>query len=221
MEVMDLTWYPRLDPRGALPNDDLDLQLLNLHAMEMYGVNTTAEHIAAEWSEHCYFPWDEYGHAGTAMRYGFKPPFSGMFDNHFTSCMGCPIRSEVWAAIAAGKPRLAAYFAWQDAVVDHAGGEGVFGEIFNAALEAAAYLSTDVPALIREALTWTAAHQAPLSVAFPRRGYWSGLPFPSTGGGSSGPRDRTPISCARRPCHLNPDLANSLGKIQRIERVFY
>lgn len=157
MEVMDLTWYPRLDPRGALPNDDLDLQLLNLHAMEMYGVNTAAEHIAAEWSEHCYFPWDEYGHAGTAMRYGFKPPFSGMFDNHFTSCMGCPIRSEVWAAIAAGKPRLAAYFAWQDAVVDHAGGEGVFGEIFNAALEAAAYLSTDVPALIREALTYIPA----------------------------------------------------------------
>ena len=154
MEVMALTWYPRLDPRGALPNDDLDLQLLNLHAMEMYGVNTTAEHIAAEWSEHCYFPWDEYGHAGTAMRYGFKPPFSGMFDNHFTNCMGSPIRSEVWAAIAAGKPRLAAYFAWQDAVVDHAGGEGVFGEIFNAALEAAAYLSTDVPTLIREALTY-------------------------------------------------------------------
>ena len=154
MEVMDLTWYPRLDPRGALPNDDLDLQLLNLHAMEMYGTRLTAEHIAAEWSEHCYFPWDEYGHAGSAMRYGFKPPFSGMFDNHFTNCMGCPIRSEVWAAIAAGKPRLAAYFAWQDAVVDHAGGEGVFGEIFNAALEAAAYLSADVPALIREALTY-------------------------------------------------------------------
>ena len=154
MEVMDLTWYPRLDPKGALPNDDLDLQLLNLHAMEMYGTHATAEHIAAEWSEHCFFPWDEYGHAGTAMRYGFKPPFSGMFDNHFTNCMGCPIRSEIWAAIAAGKPRLAAYFAWQDAVVDHAGGEGVFGEIFNAALEAAAYESTDVTALIREALTY-------------------------------------------------------------------
>ena len=157
MEVMDLTWYPVLDPKGALPNDDLDLQLLNLHAMEMYGTHLTAEHIAAEWSEHCYFPWDEYGHAGTAMRYGFKPPFSGMFDNHFTNCMGCPIRSEIWAAIAAGKPRLAAYFAWQDAVVDHAGGEGVFGEIFNASLEAAAYVSTDVPALIRKALTYIPA----------------------------------------------------------------
>lgn len=156
-EVMDLTWYPRLDPNGALPNDDLDLQLLNLHAMEQYGVRMNATQLASEWTEHVYFPWDEYGYGGTAMRYGFKPPFSGTFDNHFTDCMGSPIRSEIWAAICAGKPRLAAYFAWQDAVVDHAGGEGVFGEIFNAALEAAAYQSNDIPSLIREALTYIPA----------------------------------------------------------------
>ncbi len=157
MEVMELTWYPRLGEGGALPNDDLDLQLLNLHAMEQHGAGTTATHIAAEWTEHCFFPWDEYGYSGTAMRYGFKPPFSGTFDNHFTNCMGSPIRSEIWAAICAGNPKMAAYFAWQDAVVDHAGGEGVFGEIFNAALEAAAFESQDVPALIREALTYIPA----------------------------------------------------------------
>ena len=28
---------------------------------------------------------------------------------------------------------------------------------------------------------WTAAHQAPLSMGFPRHEYWSGLPFPSPG----------------------------------------
>ena len=28
---------------------------------------------------------------------------------------------------------------------------------------------------------WTAACQAPLSMGFPRREYWSGLPFPSPG----------------------------------------
>ena len=28
---------------------------------------------------------------------------------------------------------------------------------------------------------WTAAHQAPLSIGFPRQEYWSGLPFPSPG----------------------------------------
>ena len=28
---------------------------------------------------------------------------------------------------------------------------------------------------------WTVAHQAPLSIGFPRQEYWSGLPFPSAG----------------------------------------
>ena len=28
---------------------------------------------------------------------------------------------------------------------------------------------------------WTVAHQAPLSMQFPRQEYWSGLPFPSPG----------------------------------------
>ena len=28
---------------------------------------------------------------------------------------------------------------------------------------------------------WTVAHQAPLSIGFSRREYWSGLPFPSPG----------------------------------------
>ena len=28
---------------------------------------------------------------------------------------------------------------------------------------------------------WTVAHQAPLSLGFPRQEYWNGLPFPSPG----------------------------------------
>ena len=31
------------------------------------------------------------------------------------------------------------------------------------------------------ATLWTVAHQAPLSMGFPRQEYWSGLPFPSPG----------------------------------------
>ena len=37
--------------------------------------------------------------------------------------------------------------------------------------------------------------QAPLSMGFSRQGYWSGLPFPPPGDGSSWPRDRTQDSC--------------------------
>ena len=31
------------------------------------------------------------------------------------------------------------------------------------------------------ATPWTVAHQAPLSMGFPRKEYWSRLPFPSPG----------------------------------------
>ena len=31
------------------------------------------------------------------------------------------------------------------------------------------------------AIPWTVAHQAPLSMAFSRKEYWSGKPFPSPG----------------------------------------
>ena len=31
------------------------------------------------------------------------------------------------------------------------------------------------------AIPWIVAHQAPLTVGFPRQEYWSGLPFPSPG----------------------------------------
>ena len=41
---------------------------------------------------------------------------------------------------------------------------------------------------------WTIAHQAPLSMGFSRQEYCSGLPFLSPGE-SSGPRNRTQVSC--------------------------
>ena len=43
------------------------------------------------------------------------------------------------------------------------------------------------------ATPWTAARQAPLPTGFPRREYWSRLPFPSPGGFPN-PRDGTNIS---------------------------
>ena len=43
------------------------------------------------------------------------------------------------------------------------------------------------------AAAWTVAHQAPLSMGFPRQEYWNGLSRQS-----SLPRDRTHISCVGR-----------------------
>ena len=80
-------------------------------------------------------------------RRGVETPVSGHFNNDFTDCMGSPIRSEIWAVLTPGNPELAAYFAYQDAIVDHAGGEGVYGEVFFAALESMAFENDDLQAI--------------------------------------------------------------------------
>ena len=42
-------------------------------------------------------------------------------------------------------------------------------------------LSISRSAVSDSVTSWTVAHQAPLSMGFPRQEYWSGLPFPSPG----------------------------------------
>ena len=42
--------------------------------------------------------------------------------------------------------------------------------------------SAQLPSVVQLCVSpWTIAHQAPLSVGFPRQEHWSGLPFPSPG----------------------------------------
>ncbi|WP_217592223.1 ADP-ribosylglycohydrolase family protein [Cohnella sp. GbtcB17] len=146
-ELLHLTFYPKL-PDGPLENDDLDLQLVWLHALEQYGARLTAIELGQEWVEHVFFPFDEYGYALTNLRRGLTAPVAGWFNNPFTDCMGSPIRSEIWAMVAPGAPHVAAYYAYQDAIVDHAGGEGVYGEMFFAAIESAIFIETDRDRLI-------------------------------------------------------------------------
>ena len=66
-DFMDIKWFPELGEKGCIPNDDLDLQLLNLHALEHFGASLRAEQLGREWVEHNYFPVDEYGYAVTHL----------------------------------------------------------------------------------------------------------------------------------------------------------
>ena len=153
MELMDIKGYTQ-EFIEAVENDDLDLQLINLHCIEQYGGRADVNLLSREWLEHVHFEYDEYGHALTNMRRGIGYPKAGCFNNFFTDCMGSPIRSEIWAVICAGMPDLAAYYAYHDASVDHAGGEGVYGEIFFAVLEAMAFVEKDKFVLIDKALSY-------------------------------------------------------------------
>ncbi|MNH86816.1 ADP-ribosylglycohydrolase [compost metagenome] len=147
-ELLELSFYPEL-PDGPLENDDLDLQLVWLHALEQYGPGLTSRELGAEWLEHIFFPYDEYGYALANLRRGLIPPVAGAFNNPFADCMGSPIRSEIWAMVTPGAPSKAVFYAYQDAIVDHAGGEGVYGEMFFAAIESAIFFEKDRDRLIQ------------------------------------------------------------------------
>lgn len=154
MELMNHTFYTQNFNGAPMENDDLDLQLLNLHVVEQYGINITSRHISNEWKSHVFFNMDEYALFLSSARRGVQTPVSGYFNNEFIDCMGSPIRSEIWAVLAPGNPELAAYFAYQDAIVDHAGGEGVFGEVFFAALESMAFENDNLEEITNKALTF-------------------------------------------------------------------
>ncbi len=137
-------------PEKALPNDDLDLQLVWLQMLEEQGIDPALPHFAEYWARYAdAYPWNEYGFWMRNYSRGLMPPVAGCFENYFVDEMGSPIRSEIWACLHPGDPQAAARMAWKDSVVDHAGGEGMHGEMFWAAVQAAAFVETDARTLIR------------------------------------------------------------------------
>ena len=147
-----LTFYDPV-PDGSAPNDDLDLQLVWLQMLEEVGLDPPLPKFAEYWSRYAAsYPWNEYGFFMRNYTRGLRPPVAGCFENYYVDEMGSPIRSEIWACLHAGDPQAAAAMAWKDSAVDHAGGEGTCGEMFWAAVEAAAFVETDPLVLIHVGL---------------------------------------------------------------------
>lgn len=150
-EMFQIDWYPFL-PEGGIPNDDLELQLIWLQQLRKKGPGLTAADLVEAWTDCVAYNFDEYGLCKENMQKGLQPPVCGWHNNAFKDCMGNPIRSELWACVAPGCPELAAWYAYQDAIVDHGGGESVYGEIFNAVLESCAFVNDNKFELLDAAL---------------------------------------------------------------------
>ena len=147
-----LTFYDPV-PDGSAPNDDLDLQLVWLQMLEEVGLDPPLPRFAEYWSRYAAsYPWNEYGFFMRNYTRGLRSPVAGCFENYYVDEMGSPIRSEIWACLHAGDPQTAAAMAWKDSAVDHAGGEGTCGEMFWAAVEAAAFVEPDPLVLIHVGL---------------------------------------------------------------------
>lgn len=144
-----LTFYEPV-PEEPIPNDDLDLQLIWLKMLEEEGIDPSIRIFAEYWAKYaCRYPWNEYGFFMRNYERGLKPPIAGCFENYYVDEMGSPIRSEIWACLHPADPQSAARMAWKDSSLDHAGGEGMYGEMFLAAMESAAFVIDDPKTLIK------------------------------------------------------------------------
>lgn len=154
--VYDLDYYTHDLSLGVLPNDDLDLQLAWLCAAEKYGKGVNAKILGEYWLSYVVADWSEYGAGKNNLRYGLQPPISGWYGNHNKDSCGSFIRSEIWACLMPGHPELAVKYAYEDAICDHAD-EGVYGEMFCAALQSAAFVVQDMDELLRIAKCYVPA----------------------------------------------------------------
>ena len=66
---------------GPPPNDDLDLQIVWLSAVEKYGRNVNAQILGEYWLSYVIPNWVEYGMGKANLRAGIVPPMSGAVDN--------------------------------------------------------------------------------------------------------------------------------------------
>ena len=130
------------------PNDDLELQILWLNVLEEIGLDFDSDDLAQAFLNHVPYNPGEYAYFKRNFRRGIHPPVSGSYNNHFYhQGMGCCIRAEIWACLAAGDPGLAGRICRLDGRIDHSE-ESVYSEAFIAAMEAAAFVEDDLQKLI-------------------------------------------------------------------------
>ena len=128
-----------------LPNDDLDLQLVWLHAVEQIGSRAVnASTLGEFWLSYLPPHWNEYGIGKINMKRGLIPPLAGDYNNIWRDSNGAWIRTEIWACMAPACPDLAAKYAIEDAKVDHGAGEGTYAAAFVAAMQSAAFAIKDL-----------------------------------------------------------------------------
>lgn len=152
-EILDVKGFTS-EKGEPLPNDDLDLQLIWLGAMEEVGPSAlTAANLGEYWINYIPACWNEYGIGKINMQGGMVPPLCGEFHNEeWRHSNGAWIRSEVWACMAPGFPEIARKYAFMDACIDHGMGEGTYAEQFTVTMESLAFNGGSIRSILEESL---------------------------------------------------------------------
>jgi len=136
-------------------DDDLNYTMVNLFVCEKYGVNFSSENILEVWLEMLpaltTFTAERIAYVNALN--GLTPPETALHNNPYREWIGAQIRADLWGWISGGNTSLAAEYAWRDASVSHLS-NGIYSEMFIAAIISESFYETNVEKIICEALRY-------------------------------------------------------------------
>lgn len=134
---------------GMPVDDDTNYVVLAQLIIDQYGKDFTPLDVSRVWLN--YQGKDAYC---TAERVafcnfvnGYAPPESAIYKNPYREWIGAQIRGDYFGYINPGNPELAAEMAWRDASISHVK-NGIYGEMFVAAMLAVAACTNDIEKII-------------------------------------------------------------------------
>ena len=146
-------------PEYMPEDDDTNYTAVGLAVMARHGSGFTPREVAAFWLDNI-----PVGHVCTAERVAYRnfclnlaPPESAYYRNPYREWIGAQIRADFFGYAAPGRPERAAEYAWRDACISHIK-NGIYGEMWAAAMLAAAYVTEDVEMVIRAGLAQIPEH---------------------------------------------------------------
>lgn len=138
---------------GSARDDDIDYTILALHLLETHGSALTPALVGDAWTE--MFPLRQVFTAERAayinLTNGIEAPRTARVRNPYREWIGAQIRGDVFGYVHPGDPWSAASLAYQDATLSHTA-NGVYGEMWAAALVAAAFTTPDARSAVELAL---------------------------------------------------------------------
>jgi ADP-ribosylglycohydrolase len=138
---------------GMPVDDDTNYVVLAQIIIDKYGKDFTPCDVSKAWLK--YQSKDAYC---TAERVafcnfikGYNPPQSAVYKNPYREWIGAQIRGDYFGYINPGNPELAAEMAWRDASISHVK-NGIYGEMFVAAMLAVAATTNDLEKILLDGL---------------------------------------------------------------------
>ena len=136
-------------------DDDTNYVVLNQELIEKYGFDFTPADVSRIWinsqSKNAYWTAERTAYCNFVN--GYLPPISAVYKNPYREWIGAQIRADYFGYIHPGMPEAAAQMAWRDASISHVK-NGIYGEMWIAALLAIAAIDTTVSHALYESLNY-------------------------------------------------------------------